>query len=191
MRKGYARETESQKLLYSELFKWVDRNPDHEDRCRRFVTLRGEGTASAGLEEGLILGIVSGAPSVVGDVHDGQWQGMYLYDVFGRPLWEDVEVPAQMGPDGEVAAEAHTEHRQKLSPAYDGSQKYQPRSQRPEWDAVGRLGKLVVEDDGSCAPDGWCRLGPQGIAVASLERTRWRVMSRLGGSHVKVFFLQY
>ena len=32
--------------------------------------------------------------SVVGDVHDDQWAGMYLYDIFGRPLWEDVEVPA-------------------------------------------------------------------------------------------------
>lgn len=174
---------------YAELFEWADGNPDNEDRVGRFVTLHGDRIALAGPEENFILGIVSGAPSVVGNAHDDQWQGMYLYDVFGRPLWEDVEVPAQLGPDGEVIAEAHTEHRQKLNPAYDSSQKYQPRSQRPEWDAVGMLGKLVVEDDGSCVPDSWCRPGLQGIAVASQERTRWRVMSRLDCSHVKVLIL--
>ena len=69
---------------------------------------------------------------------------MYLRDIFGRPLWEDVEVPDRLGPEGEVLIPAHIERRQKRNPDYDGSQTYQPRSQRPEWDAVGLLGKLVA-----------------------------------------------
>lgn len=184
---------------YAELFEWLDGNPDKADRCGRFVTLDGEKIRLAGPADAFILGIVSGNPSVVGDVHDDQWQGMYLYDVFGRPLWEDVEVQDQTMelPDPEdpektiteVIIPAHTEHRQKLNPAYDGSQPYQPRSQRPEWDAVGMLGKLVAVDDGTCQPNGWCAVGEGGVATHSEQRTPYRVMARLDEFHVRVLIL--
>lgn len=78
---------------YAEFFEWADGNPESVDRAGRFVTLEGEHIRLAGPGDGYILGIVSGAPSVVGDVYDDQWQGMYLTDVFGRPIFEDVEVP--------------------------------------------------------------------------------------------------
>lgn len=174
---------------YAELFEWLDGNPDQEDRCGRFVTPDGEKIRLAGPEDDFILGIVSGNPSVVGDVHDDQWQGMYLYDVFGRPLWEDVEVPAETDPEGRVIIPAHTEHRQKLNPDYDSTQPYQPRTQRPEWDAVGMLGKLVAADDGTCQVNGWCTVGEGGIATHSAERTKYRVLSRLDERHVKVLVM--
>lgn len=174
---------------YAELFEWGDGNPDGEDRTGRFVTLDGERIRIAGPEDDYILGIVSGNPSVVGDVHDDQWQGMYLRDIFGRPLWEDVEEPDRLGPEGEVLIPAHIERRQKRNPDYDGSQTYQPRSQRPEWDAVGMLGKLVAVDGGTCQPNGWAAVGEGGIAVASKARTRYRVMSRLDDTHVRILIL--
>ena len=43
---------------------------------------------------------------------------------------------------------------------------YVPRMQRPEWVAVGMLGKLLVRDDGSCAA---C-----GLAGSSRTRTESR-----------------
>ena len=52
---------------------------------------------------------------MVGDVYDDQWQGLYLSDVFGRPIWEDVEEPDLIGPNGEVLRPAHVKHRQKVS----------------------------------------------------------------------------
>ena len=184
---------------YAELFEWLDGNPDKADRCGRFVTLEGEKIRLAGPADDFILGIVSGNPSVVGDVHDDQWAGMYLYDVFGRPLWEDVEVPDKTMelPDPEdpektitqVIIPAHTEHRQKLNPDYDNSQPYQPRTQRPEWDAVGMLGKLVAVDDGTCQVNGWCTVGEGGIAVYSEARTRYRVMARLDETHIRVLIV--
>jgi len=184
---------------YAELFEWADGNPDAEDRAGRFVTLDGEKIRLAGPEDDFILGIVSGNPSVVGDVHDDQWQGMYLYDIFGRPLWEDVEVLDETMelPDPEdptktvtqVVIPAHVERRQKLNPDYDSSQPYRPRTQRPEWDAVGMLGKLVAVDDGSCQVNGWCAPGVGGIATRSQERTRYRVMARLDERHVRVLIL--
>lgn len=163
------------------------------------MTLDGEKLRIASPQDDFILGIVSGNPSVLGDVEDDQWHGMYLYDIFGRPLWEDVEVPDETieRPDpehpGETITEviipAHTEHRQKLNPAYDGTQKYLPRTERPEWAPVGMLGKLVVRDDGTCQPNGWADAGPGGQATASQVRTRFRVMSRLDDSHVRVLIL--
>ncbi len=174
---------------YAEMFEWLDGNPDNQDRAGKFVTLEGAKIRLAGPEDDYIIGIVSGDPSVVGDVHDDQWQGMYLYDIFGRPLWEDVEAPEQLGPDGNVIFQARTEHRQKMNPDYDNSQSYLPRSQRPEWDAVGLLGKLVAVDDGRCVVNGWCSVGQDGIAVHSDSRTKYRVMERLDECHVRVLIL--
>lgn len=185
---------------YAELFEWADGNPEASDRAGRFVTLTGGKIRLAGPGDGYILGLVSGNPSVVGDVYDDQWQGMYLTDIFGRPLWEDVEVPAVTeevelpvdipGGDSEprrmelrketrVIIPAHTERRQKLNPDYDPTQAYVPRSQRPEWAAVGMLGKLVALEDGTCRVDGWAAVGEGGVAVGSEERTKYRVMEKL------------
>ena len=195
---------------YAELFEWSDGNPGNIDRAGRFVTLEGENIRLAGPGDGYILGIVSGAPSVVGDVYDDQWQGMYLTDVFGRPIWEDVEVPAEteevefpveVPGEGEEAPQvetrrevrvvvpAHTERRQKLNPDYDPAQTYVPRSERPEWDAVGMLGKLVAVDDGSCRVNGWAAVGEGGAATNSEERTKYRVMARLDERHVRILIL--
>jgi len=184
---------------YAELFEWEDKNPEALDRVGLFVTLSGSKIRLAGPNDDFILGIVSGNPSVLGDVYDDQWQGMYLYDIFGRPLWEDVEEPdyVEERPDPEhpgqtikeVAIPAHREIRQKLNPEYDDSQPYIPRSKRAEWDAVGLLGKLVAVDDGSCVPDGWCTVGEGGIAIYSASRTRYRMMERLDTSHIRILIL--
>lgn len=174
---------------YAELFEWTDRNPKAEDRAGRFVTLDGEKIRMATPQDEYILGIVSGNPSVVGDVHDDQWAGMFLTDIFGRPLWEDVEVPDEVDKEGNIIMPAHTEHRQRLNPAYDNTQIYQPRTERPEWDAVGLLGKLVAVDDGTCQVNGWAEVGKGGKATASPERTKYRVMARLDDTHIRIMIL--
>lgn len=187
---------------YAELFQWMDNNPNAEDRVGLFVTLDGSKIRLAGPMDTFILGIVSGSPSVVGDVYDDQWKGMYLTDVFGRPILEDVEVPDETvdvpDPDHpektvkKVVRSAHTGRRQKVNPEYDHTQKYIPRSERPEWDAVGILGKLVAVDDGTCEVNGWATVGPGGIATASSKETRYRVMERLdrdGKHYIRILIL--
>lgn len=133
------------------------------------------------------------------DTYDDEWNRKYLTDIFGRPIMEDVEVPdvVETFPDPEdpentitrVVIPAHTERRQKLNPAYDPAQPYVPRSERPEWDAVGMLGKLVAVDDGTCQVNGWAKAGAGGAATASEEQTRFRVMERLDESHVRILIL--
>lgn len=138
---------------------------------------------------------------------------MYLTDIFGRPIWEDVEVPEKtkeilltgpaMDENGEavensltthtktiVVVPAHTKRRQKLNPEYDVAQlPYSPRSQRPEWDAVGLLGKLVAVDDGTCRVNGWATVGEGGAATLAHERTKFRVMERLDEKHIRIMIL--
>ena len=126
---------------------------------------------------------------------------MYLLDIFGRFILEEVEIPERteeivtVSEEGEevtetvVIEQAHTEIRPKLNPEYDNTQEYIPRSERPEWDAVGIMGKLVAIDDGSCEENGWCKVGQCGIATKSEQKTRFRVMKRLDQNHIKLLIL--
>ena len=179
---------------YAELFEWLDSNPAAEDRAGLFVTLEGERLRLAGPQDDFILGIVSADPSVVGDVYDDQWARMYLRDVFGRTIMEMQDFPAETTQvpreDGTMETveliPARRELAPKLNPAYDHTVKYLPRTQRPEWDAVGMMGKLVAVDDGTCQVNGWCAVGEGGKATHSDARTRYRVMARLDDTHIRV-----
>lgn len=184
---------------YAELFEWLDGNPGGEDRAGRFVTLEGDKLRLAEPGDEFILGIVSGNPSIVGDVHDDQWHGMYQQDVFGRYLWETVEIPEEteerVDPKNPgqtvtvVKRPAHTERRLAVNPEYNPEQSYTPRSERQEWDAVGMMGKLVAVDDGTCQVNGWCGVGEGGAATHSEQRTNYRVMNRLDETHVLLLLL--
>ena len=182
---------------YAELFEWLDGNPDKEDRVGRFVTLDDDRIRLATPGDDYILGVVSGNPSVVGDVYDDQWAGMFVLDVYGRPVyeWRDfpaetMEVPDENGGMKIIEiAPACRKRVLKLNPDYDPVQTYVPRTQRPEWAAVGLLGKLVALDDGTCQPNGWAAVDEGGIATASVEKTKYRVMSRLDEGHVRVMIL--
>ena len=186
---------------YAEMFEWLDRNTDKKERTGLFVTLEGDKIRIATPEDDYILGIVSACPSVCGDVRDDTWANMHLTDIYGQPILEEVEIPERteeivtVSEEGEevtetvVIEQAHTEIRQKLNPKYDNTKEYIPRSERPEWDAVGVLGKLVAIDDGSCEENGWCKVGQGGIATKSEQVTKYRVMKRLDQNHIKIFIL--
>ncbi len=174
---------------YAEYFEWQDGNPNKEDRRGLFVTLKQNKIKIANAEDDFILGIVSGDPSVIGDAHDDQWNQMYIKDIFGSPVFEDAEIPEEKDGEGNIITPARTEHRQKLNPDYDNSKKYVPRSARPEWDAVGMMGKLVVVDDGSCVPDEYCKHSDNGKATLADTKTHYRAMERLDDTHIRILIL--
>lgn len=148
---------------YAEFFEWQDGNPDGEDRRGIFVTLDGEKIRPCNAGE-YILGVVSSNPSVCGDSASESWHGMYVTNIFGDIIY-DNGIPI-------------------LSPQYDSSKTYVPREKRPEWTAVGMLGKLVVTDDGTCEPNGCCAPSQNGIATAA--ETGYRVLSRIDSTHIKI-----
>lgn len=171
---------------YAEYFEWADGNPANEDRRGRFVTLDCDKIRCATAEDDYILGIVSAEPTVVGDIQSEMWHNMYLKDIYGNKLVEVVEVEESVNEDGEVIP-AHTERRWVLNPDYNPEMKYVSREERPEWDAIGIVGKLVAVDDGTCQVNGYCYPNINGVATVSEEKTAYRVIERLDETHIKIF----
>ena len=51
---------------------------------------------------------------------------------------------------------------------------------------VRSMGKLVVVDDGTCEVNGYCKVGENGVATISNEKSNYRVMARLDDTHIKI-----
>ena len=168
---------------YAEYFEWLDGNPDAEDRAGYFVTLDGEKIRKAIASDDYILGVVSAAPSVIGDSYNDDWSGKYLTDEWGRILYEDVLVAEKTDPLGLIIPE-HTDHLPQISPAWNSTQEYTPREQRPEWTTVGMMGKLLVRDDGTCTVNGYCK--PDSNGMASASTAGYRVMKRISDGTVQI-----
>ncbi len=169
---------------YAEYFEWSDGNLNGEDRIGRFVTLEQDKIKLANPNDE-ILGVISGHASVIGDAHEDSWNGMYDRDIYGRLQYEEVEVEyEEEDEDGNTIVHSEIETHIKLNPNYDPTQIYIPRSERPEWDAVGFMGKLVVIDDGSCAAGSKCTCGVNGIATTS--NTGYYVLKRLDETHIQI-----
>lgn len=157
---------------YAEFFEWEDGNPDLEDRVGRFVYLTKDDKISIcgdAIPASSVLGVVSATPAVKGNTASSNWHKMYLKDDFGRTLYEENS-------EGEVVP--------KINPAYKPEENYTPRESRPEWDAIGFLGRLRVHDDGSCVSGGYCSCGANGIAIKSTEG--FKVLKRISTNVVEI-----
>lgn len=162
---------------YAEYFEWADGNPNNEDRTGMTVSLIGDKIKIAESGED-VLGVVSAMPGVIGDAKEMEWQGKFLRDEFGRFItepyhyfeWTDDQGTVKTEPSygdltkvPENAVRKDTDGfgnsllRPKYNPEYDPSITYIPRSQRPEWAAVGLLGKLRVFK-GQIIPGNWKKL---------------------------------
>ncbi len=146
----------------------------------------GEKIRKAVPADDYIMGVSSAAPAVLGDAGGLRWKRKYLTDEWGRIRYHEVEVPAVLDQAGKVLVPARREVQPMLNPGWDAAREYIPRSKRPEWVAVGLLGKLLVRDDGSCQPGGYCRPGDNGVATAA--DTGYRVLQRTGDTQVRILF---
>jgi hypothetical protein len=122
---------------YAEMFEWLDGNTGNEDRVGFSVSLSEGKLVKATSKEG-VIGIISAAPSILGDSAELSWSGKWLVDSFGRRILDE-------------------NNSQILSPSYDPEAPYTPRSKRPEWSPVGLLGKLILRKGQQTAPT-WIKL---------------------------------
>ena len=201
---------------YAELFEWLDNNVNGEDRVGYFVALEDNKVRIASSQD-YILGIVSGAPSVIGNSPE-DWAGRWKKDVFGRPIKELSKIPVMahetyeepiLDEDGNETGEyEHRIHEVETGEFtelehpivvedYDSSKPYICRIDRPEWAAIGMLGVLAVYDDGTCQVNGYCRVADGGIATATEGEYMlvdgklmkgYRVIERVADDIVKVIF---
>lgn len=195
---------------YAEYFEWQDANPEAEDRVGYFVTLQGDKICLAQAGD-YLLGIVSANPCIIGNA-DEDWLGRWEHDDFGRFIQIDVETPVTefkhkevpvLDENGELTGEVRFETEKvptgevihgwdyKQNPAYDNTQQYIERKDRPEWAAIGMVGVLAVRDDGSCQVNGFCQCSDGGIATAAekyIPGNTYRVIARVTENIVKVVF---
>lgn len=122
---------------YAEMFEWSDGNPDNEDRVGTCVVLEN-GKIRKAIQGDIPLGVISGAPAVVADTAWNSWNQKYLKDEFNRNLTEE---------DGTLI----------INPEWNPEEEYTPRQERPEWDAVGLMGKLRVINGEIINPN-WIKL---------------------------------
>lgn len=181
---------------YAEFFEWLDENPNAEDRVGYFVTLDGNKIKIAEANDDYILGIISGAPFVLGNGDCDVWNGMYLRDEFRRlkeepaPKMIQVKNKETKKYENQIVEGEYEGTRFVLNPNYDSSQEYKSRFDRPEWAAVGMLGVLPVRHDGTAQVNGYVTVGPNGIATAC-ERTAanaYRVIKENSDSVVEIIF---
>ena len=156
---------------YAEMFEWEDGNPDNEDRVGYFVVLHSGKIQKATPNDKLIIGIVSSMPGVIGN-NPMRWNNKYANDEWGRPIYEEVEVPyTEMveQEDGTMKEETvyQTEVHRKLNPEWRGEESYTDRTERKEWAAVGLLGQILVRQDGTLVEDDMCNTNAEGIATKS------------------------
>lgn len=156
---------------YAEMFEWKDGNIDNEDRVGLFVSLDGDRIIKANSNSSYILGVVSGNPTIIGD-NPMRWKNKYLTDEWGRPIYEDVEVKyieTEVDENGETSRVEKTriDHIMKINPNWDPSLEYKSREIRPEWSAIGMMGKLLVKQDGTLKVGEFCYPNDNGIATKS------------------------
>lgn len=132
-----------------------------------------------------IVGVISARPAIVADSSDLRWKGMFATDDWDRILYHEVKVPEVRNEYGHVVREAGTKTEPVLNPEWDAAQEYIPRQEREEWVAVGIVGKLLVRDDGTCVPGGYCRPDQNGAATSSADG--YRVMKRTGERQIRIF----
>ncbi|RHW07174.1 peptidase G2 autoproteolytic cleavage domain-containing protein [Bacillus cereus] len=134
-----------------------------------FVTLEGEKIRKANNHDTFILGITSSNPSFLADSGELRWKGKFLQDEWGKLQFHDVVIPTVKDKDGEVIIPERIEIRPIVNPIFDPTKTYIPRLERPEWEVVGLLGKLLVRDDGTCQENEFCRPNKKGISTTSKE----------------------
>ena len=181
---------------YAEFFEWLDENSNAEDRVGYFVTLDGNKIKIAEADDDYILGVISGAPFVLGNGDCDVWNGMYLRDEFRRlkeePAPKVIQVKNKKTKEYEnqIVEGEYEGTKFVLNPNYDSSQEYKSRFDRPEWAAVGMLGVLPVRHDGTARVNGYVTVGANGIATAC-EKTAenaYRVIKENSDSVVEIIF---
>ncbi|MBT2667115.1 hypothetical protein J7J00_16585 [Bacillus sp. ISL-4] len=168
---------------YAEMFETTDGNPIE---FGYFVSLEKDKVRIANGQDDFILGISSANPAYLADSGELRWKHKYLTTEWGEILYEETILPSVLDAGGNVVVPKRTELKPVLNPDWDAAVEYKPRSSRPEWIAIGLLGKLLVRDDGSCEVNGYCM--PNGEGIATKAKQGYRVLDRTGTNQILVLF---
>lgn len=170
---------------YAEMFETIN---DTGIDYGYFVTFEGTNgkIRKARNNDSYVLGVTSKNPSIVGNCMELRWSQKYITDEWGGIQYQLVKVPPVYDRTGYLIEPEHMEEQPVLNPSWDPKQHYLPRRHRPEWVVVGLLGQVLIRDDGSCFPGGYCM--PNGEGVATKATKGYRVMNRTGDNQILIVF---
>lgn len=123
---------------YADYFEWEDGNPNNEDRVGQSVVLAASGKIKLAVYGENPMGVISGRPSVAGNAASDSWADKFIKDDYHRYVLNE---------DGNKI----------INPKYDHSAPYTPRPDRSEWDAVGLVGRLPV-NNGQVVSASWIKI---------------------------------
>ena len=180
---------------YAELFEWKDGNKNNEDRRGYFVTLDGINIKKATSTDDYILGVISAAPTVIGN-GDDEWSGRYLRDKFGsfitvKEQEEKIVTDNYIDENGDMQTSdrvvTYEYEHYKENPEYDPNREYVDRIHRPEWDAVGMMGVLIVRQDGTAIVNKYVCSNDEGIAtLCEKKECSYRVVEVIDNETIKI-----
>ncbi|WP_261304443.1 peptidase G2 autoproteolytic cleavage domain-containing protein [Paenibacillus andongensis] len=168
---------------YAELFETIDGKPIEPGY---FVSVVRKKIRYSSSDDDYIVGITSATPGIIGDSGEMHWQKKYLTDKWGRVQYREVTLSVHTDDSERGLIPGRTELHPVLNPNWDPQQEYVPRLKRPEWVAVGLLGKLLVRDDGTCEPNSYCR--PNHAGIATRASSGYRVLERTDEDQILVLF---
>ena len=156
---------------YAEYFEWEDGNVNREDRVGKFVTLNGNKIRIANNTDEYILGVVSGAPFVLGNGDCDVWNGMILRDEYRRPLLDPVQ---------KMEKQPITKINKKTYILADGSKKIVEESE-----IIGEEYKPVFDENNNPVYIGFTeRLNPEYDSnqeyISRNDRSEWDAIGMLG-----------
>lgn len=183
---------------YAEYFEQEDGNLNEEDRVGYFVTFdNGNKIKIATSTDEYILGVVSGAPFVLGNGDCDVQNGMVLRDEFNRVKYEPAQL-YDLDPETGEMKPVYDEDGNPIyqgtkpvyNPEYDSTIPYINRADRPEQAAIGMLGVLAVRDDGTCEVNSYCTISNNGIATKADNNSiyKYRVIKRNSDNIIEIVF---
>jgi hypothetical protein len=119
------------------------------------------------------------------------------YEVYKDPdgnLFTEVPNPTNKSGTqftGELPSDVtwdETVHVKRVDADFNPNKEYTNRHERPEWDAIGLLGKLIVFDDGNASAGDKVTPKADGTAEKSGDSSGYHVLKRVSGDKVQVLF---
>ena len=112
-----------------------------------------------------------------------------MRDVYGEYILEEKVIPEHVDENG-ITIPEKTVLEKVINPDFDETKEYKSRMDRPEWAVICFMGQIVVNDDGTCKVNEYCKVSDNGGATAA-EKTdpiKYRVIKRIDDTHVKIIF---
>jgi hypothetical protein len=139
-------------------------------------TLDGDAVKPA--QEGeRVIGVTSATAGVLLNDTPFAWQGRYLKDEWGKPIYEDIPDPDYELKEGETEADRPIISIQKENRLWDASKEQVSRKKRPdEWSVVGLTGQVFVRLNEGVKVGDNVKAWKDGVGQASEEDTNIVVM---------------